>query len=97
MKNSRRNFIKTTAKATAATYAATLGFSAKSYANIIGANDRVRLGVVGYSDRFRQSHLPCFLNHSKELNFDIVAVSDIWKIRREEGKKFIRKNNGSYH
>ena len=86
MKNSRRNFIKTTAKATAATYAATLGFSAKSYANIIGANDRVRLGVVGYSDRFRQSHLPCFLNHYKELNFDIVAVSDIWKLRREEGK-----------
>ena len=65
MKNSRRNFIKTTAKATAATYAATLGFSAKSYANIIGANNRVRLGVVGYSDRFRQSHLPCFLNHYK--------------------------------
>jgi len=94
MKNSRRNFIKTTAKATAATYAATLGFSAKSYANIIGANDRVRLGVVGYSDRFRQSHLPCFLNHYKELNFDIVAVSDIWKIRREEGKDFLEKTMG---
>ena len=94
MKNSRRNFIKTTAKATAATYAATLGFSAKSYANIIGANDRVRLGVVGYSDRFRQSHLPCFLNHYKELNFDLVAVSDIWKIRREEGKDFLEKTMG---
>jgi predicted dehydrogenase len=94
MKNSRRNFIKTTAKATAATYAATLGFSAKSYANIIGANDRVRLGVVGYSDRFRQTHLPCFLNHSKELNFDIVAVSDIWKIRREEGKGLLEKTLG---
>lgn len=94
MKNSRRNFIKTTAKATAATYAATLGFSAKSYANIIGANDRVRLGVVGYSDRFRQSHLPCFLNHSKELNFDIVAVSDIWKVRREEGKNLLEKTMG---
>jgi len=94
MKNSRRNFIKTTAKATAATYAATLGFSAKSYANIIGANDRVRLGVVGYSDRFRQSHLPCFLNHYKELNFDIVAVSDIWKLRREEGKNLLEKTMG---
>ena len=94
MKNSRRNFIKTTAKATAVTYAATLGFSAKSYANIIGANDRVRLGVVGYSDRFRQSHLPCFLNHYKELNFDIVAVSDIWKLRREEGKNFLEKTMG---
>jgi len=94
MKNSRRSFIKTTAKVTAATYAATLGFSAKSYANIMGANDRVRLGVVGYSDRFRQTHLPCFLNHSKELNFDIVAVSDIWKIRREEGKGLLEKTLG---
>ena len=94
MKNSRRSFIKQTAKATAATYAATIGFSAKSYANIIGANDRVRLGVVGYSDRFRQTHLPCFLNHYKELNFDIVAVSDIWKKRREEGKDFLEKTLG---
>jgi len=94
MKNSRRNFIKQGVKATAATYAATIGFSAKSYGNIIGANDRVRLGVVGFSDRFRGSHLPCFLNHSKELNFDIVAVSDIWKIRREEGTEFLQKTFG---
>ena len=66
MKNNRRNFIKQTAKAAAATYATTLGFSAKSYANILGANDRVRLGVVGFSDRFRQAHLPSFLNHYKD-------------------------------
>ena len=64
MKNSRRSFIKKTVKAAAATYAASIGFSAKSYANIIGANDRVRLGVVGFSDRFKQSHFPSFLNHS---------------------------------
>jgi predicted dehydrogenase len=94
MKNSRRNFIKQTAKATVATYAATIGFSAKSYGNIIGANDRVRLGVVGFSDRFRGAHLPSFLNHYKELNFDIVAVSDIWKIRREEGTEFLQKTFG---
>lgn len=94
MKNSRRSFLKQTAKATAAVYASTLGFSAKSYANIIGANDRVRLGVVGFSDRFRTSHLPSFLNHYKELNFDIVAVSDIWKVRREEGTDFLQKTFG---
>ena len=91
MKNSRRNFLKQSAKATAATYASTLGFSAKSYANIIGANDRVRLGVVGFSDRFRGSHLPSFLSHYKELNFDIVAVSDLWKVRREEGVDLLQK------
>ncbi len=85
MSQSRRHFIKQSAKASAALYAAAMGFSAKSYANIIGANDRVRVGVVGYSDRHRSSHMPCFMNHYKELNFDLVAVSDIWKKRREEG------------
>jgi predicted dehydrogenase len=91
---SRRQFIKQSAKASAAVYAASFGFSAKSYANIIGANDRVRVGVVGFSDRHRSSHLPCFLNHYKELNFDLVAVSDIWKKRREEGAAIWKEKMG---
>ena len=94
MSSSRRHFIKQSAKATAAMYVASMGFSAKSYASIIGANDRVRLGVVGFSDRFRQSLFPSFLNHYKELNFDIVAVSDLWKLRREEGQQFLKEKLG---
>ncbi len=85
MSQSRRNFIKQTAMATASVYAASSFFSAKSYGNIIGANDRVRVGVVGFSDRHKATHMPCFMNHYKELNFDVVAVSDIWNKRREEG------------
>jgi predicted dehydrogenase len=54
-------------------------WSAKSYKRIIGANDRVRVGVVGFSDRHRSSHIPSFMNHYKELNFEVVGVSDIWK------------------
>ncbi len=88
--NSRRYFIKQTTLAAAGTLLAAKGISAKSYRNIIGANDRVRLGVVGFSDRFRQSHLPSFMEHYKELNFDIVAVSDIWKYRREEGQNYLK-------
>src|SRR5690349_8530871 len=94
MQNSRREFIKKAAAATAGTYLGALGFSAKSYGNIIGANDRVRVGVVGYSDRFRSSLLPSFLHHNQELNFDIVAVSDIWKIRREEGQAGLKEKFG---
>ncbi len=90
MPNSRRLFIKQSAMAAAGTYIAGMGLSAKSYGNIIGANDRVRIGVVGYSDRFRQALFPSFLNHYKELNFDIVAVSDLWKVRREEGMAFLK-------
>jgi predicted dehydrogenase len=85
MKNSRRVFIQQTALAGAGILVSKLGWSAKSYNNILGANDRVRIGVVGFSDRHRSSHIPSFMNHYKELNFDVVAVSDIWKKRREEG------------
>jgi len=85
MKNSRRLFIRQTALAGVGVIAAKTGWTAKSYNRIIGANDRVRVGVIGFSDRHRSSHIPSFMNHYKELNFDVVAVSDIWKKRREEG------------
>ena len=91
MKNSRRKFIVQSAKAVSGAYLGVVGFSAKSYANIIGANERVRVGVVGFSDRFRGAHLPSFMQHNKELNFDIVAVSDIWKVRREEGVAYLKQ------
>lgn len=94
MSNSRRNFIKQSAKAAAGTYVATMGFSASSYARIIGANDRVRVGVVGFSDRHRSSHIPPFMKFYKEMNFDIVAVSDLWKLRRDEGQAFLKGKMG---
>lgn len=90
MKNSRRDFIRTTAAATVGAMA----FSAQSYARIMGANDRVSVGIVGYSDRFRSSLLPSFLHHNKQLNFDIVALSDIWKIKREKGHAEIKEKIG---
>jgi predicted dehydrogenase len=92
--SSRRKFIQQSALAATGTYLGALGFSAKSYGNILGANDRVRVGAVGFSDRFRQTLFPCFQNHYKELNFDFVAVSDIWKVRREEGQAFLKNAMG---
>jgi predicted dehydrogenase len=85
MEKSRRTFIKQAALVSAGTLLAKSSLSAKSYKRIIGANDRVRVGVVGFSDRHRSSHIPSFMNHYKELNFEVVAVSDIWNRRREEG------------
>ena len=86
----RREFIKKTVLASAGAYVGAMGFSAKSYGNIIGANDRVRVGIVGFSDRFRSSLMPSFLNHYKAMNFDIVGVSDIWKLKREEGQAVLK-------
>ncbi|HWB90413.1 MAG TPA: Gfo/Idh/MocA family oxidoreductase [Puia sp.] len=94
MPRSRREFIKGSAKAAIGVYIAGRGLSAKSYANIIGANDRVRVGVVGFSDRHRSSHIPPFMKFYKEMNFDIVAVSDLWKLRREEGQAFLKEKMG---
>ena len=94
MENSRRKFIKQSALASAGVYLGSLGFSAKSYGRILGANDRVRVAAVGFSDRFRSTLFPCFLNHNKELNFDIVGVSDLWKLRREEGQAYIKEKTG---
>lgn len=92
--SSRRDFIKKTALATAAGYMGASALSAKSYGNIIGANGRVRVGVIGFSDRFRSSLLPCFMHHNKELDFDIVGLSDIWKLRREEGVAHLTEKMG---
>lgn len=94
MKNSRRLFIKQTALAGAGVLVARTGWSAQSYKRIIGANDRVRVGVVGFSDRHKATHVPCFMNHYKELNFDVVAVSDIWSKRREEGSALWKEKMG---
>jgi len=90
--NSRREFMKTGAAALAATAFAS---SARSYAAIPGANDRVRVGVVGCGDRMKGGDLPAFYQHAAEMNFQIVAVSDIWNRRREEGAAYIQKLSGS--
>lgn len=94
MDNSRRTFIKQSTLLAAATYAGTLSTSAKSYNRIIGANDRVRVGIVGFSDRFRETLFPCFQNHYKELNFDMVGLSDLWSYRRDLGTAFIKEKLG---
>jgi len=86
----RRDFVKLGA---AAALAATQ--TARSYAAIVGANDRVRVGIVGCGDRMKQSLIPSFLVSAKEMNFQFVAVSDLWNHRREEGTAYVQKLSGS--
>ena len=83
MNMTRREFCKTSATGMAGILAA--GIAPSLYA--VGANDRIRVACVGYSDRFRGSLLPCFLHHKRELNFDLVAVADLWKKRLFENAK----------
>jgi len=57
----------------------------------MGANDRVGVAIVGFSDRTRSSLIPSFLKVAGGLNFELVALSDIWGRRREEGATYIAK------
>jgi predicted dehydrogenase len=93
---SRRNFIKMAAVGSAGFAASRAGggLAAKSYMKVFGSNDRVRVGVVGFSDRVKYSLIPAFIQHAPELNFEIVAVSDIWNRRREEGVAFLKEITG---
>ena len=91
---SRRDFLKTSGAALAAS--AVTPWTASSYAAIAGANDRVRTAVVGCGDRMRGALIPSFLEHNKELNFEFVAVCDLWNKRREEGAAMLSQKTGGH-
>ncbi|MFZ2053675.1 MAG: Gfo/Idh/MocA family oxidoreductase [Candidatus Aminicenantales bacterium] len=84
----RRDFVKA---ASAATAAAVLKLPSLSSSRVLGSNERIRVGIVGFSDRARYSLIPAFLHLAPELNFEITAVSDIWKLRREEAAAFFKE------
>jgi predicted dehydrogenase len=86
----RRDFVKLggAALAVAATQ------TAQSYAKIVGANDRVRTGIIGCGDRMLSGDLPAFAANQKDMNFELVAVSDIWKLAREKGAATVEKVAG---
>src|ERR1700682_4076944 len=90
--SNRRDFLRVGSAALAAT---TVSWSASSYGSIIGANDRVRVGVIGCGDRMKSALIPAFQESAKDLNFELVAVSDIWNRRREEGTAYIQKLTGN--
>jgi predicted dehydrogenase len=86
---SRRSFLKV------AGAGVVLHSTAVSYARILGANDRVRVGVIGFSERFRDALLPAFKQHAAAMNFEFAGLSDIWKLRREEGLAHVKQVTGS--
>ena len=88
---SRRSFLKTSSVAAAG---AAVAWNATSYAAIVGANDRVRVGIVGCGDRMKQALVPAFMQHCGEMNFQFVAVSDIWNMRRDQGAAMLTAKSG---
>jgi predicted dehydrogenase len=89
----RRDFLKTAGLATAA--AAVTNWTAQSYAQIAGSNNRVRTAIVGCGDRMKQALVPAFLNNCHDMNFQFVAVSDIWNMRRDQGAAMLTQKTGN--
>lgn len=85
----RREFLKTSALAMGGF--AMMGTSPSVFARTKGANDKIKVGIIGFSDRCRYSLIPAFQANAKALGFEIVAVSDIWSLRREEAVKFFKE------
>jgi predicted dehydrogenase len=78
---SRRDFIKTSAIATAGA----LALPAASHGNIIGANDRIRFAVIGCGG-MGTGHLGSLVKRSEADNIKVVAVSDVYQRRLTRAK-----------
>ncbi len=87
----RRNFIKKSAICVAGVSLAGAGVVA---GNVAGANEKIRVGIVGFSKRAKYSLIPALLKFAGSMNFEIVAVSDIWNRRRNEGVTFLEEKTG---
>ncbi len=91
----RRQFVKTaSAGLTLSALPGILRAQQAPSQNVAGANSRVNVACVGFSDRFKDALLPSFLKSKDELNFDMVALADLWSRRREEGKTKIEEKVG---
>ncbi len=89
-KTTRRDFIRTTSAAVAGAAVSNLNILRPE--RVMGANDRVRVAIIGAGDRMMSSLVPSFFRLADELNFELVAVCDIWKYHRENGVNRIAGN-----
>ena len=77
----RRRFLVSIA-GTAAGFAASSIWSAKSYAKIVGANDRIRVGQIGVG-AMGSKHTACLHDLSGPNNLEVVSVADCWLTRAQ--------------
>jgi predicted dehydrogenase len=88
----RRELIRTGTLGTLGLLASQSLQTARAQGRIVGANDKIRIGIVGFSDRLNSALLPALKSMMAEFNCEIVGVSDLWSVRREEAKAYFQKN-----
>ena len=91
----RREFLKTSGLAAAATVAWKNPLTAAERARSIGANDRIRVAQLGCGGRGVGAHMKEMKKHIKEMNFQYVAVADTWKQHREQAAATVKEMSGN--
>jgi len=73
--------------------AAAASLSAAAYGQAAGANDRLRIAIVGPGAR-GASLMKDFFQLAREMNAEMVAVCDLWSVRRVEAAARVKEMTG---
>jgi predicted dehydrogenase len=94
----RRAFAATLAGVSAyAQKAAKPGVAARSAARIVGANDRINVGCIGVGG-MGTVHLTALIEQSeKAKDVRVAAISDVYKLRKEQARDAARLENKDVH
>jgi len=87
----RRTLLKIAGTAAAAAVATPFSVSAATRRRSVGANDRIRIGIIGCGGRGRNAHMKGLYAHVKATNFEIVALSDPWRLAREQANGMVKE------
>ncbi|MFH0991089.1 MAG: Gfo/Idh/MocA family oxidoreductase [bacterium] len=88
-KNSRRDFLKTTALGAAGLTLGALGMSARSYARILGSNDRLNVAIVGLGRRLSAYYKPIADNNS---NVQLLYLCDVMQSQMSKAAENFSKH-----
>jgi predicted dehydrogenase len=88
----RREILRTGSLGTLGLLASQTFSTARAQNRSAGANERIRIGIVGFSDRLNSALLPAYKAIAAQHNCEIVGVSDIWSVRRDEAKAYFTKH-----
>jgi len=102
--DTRRNFLKKTATATAAVAATGIlktpvygQSSAPSTGRVIGANDRIAVAVVGVGFGIGKNHLEGIYKNAGANNVTMAAACDLYSVRRDYAKEKAQLKDGDVY
>jgi predicted dehydrogenase len=87
---SRRDFLKIGAIATSGIGVIPESFTILKKGRAIGANDRIRIGIIGCGSRGNNVFMDGVYKHVEEMNIEIVALCDPWRVAREQANQKVK-------